>query len=220
MHAVRPVVLAAVALALSACEAKVATFEIAPTKLTFSNTAEAKNLTVTLKDKSGAPIEEARTVTWTSADPKVARVDEKGTVKSGGSGTTTITAKVDELTATASVDVVVLKQIQVQAIALVLVAGGKSEALGVNFMNERGEPLAPDFEKRPAWKPVWKSADAAVATVDDSGVITGVAAGTTVVSAHVGDLKTELTLTVNPAPDTPAPEAPPPGKAPATAPGK
>jgi uncharacterized protein YjdB len=104
-----------------------------------------------------------------------------------------------------------LKQIQLQSIALVLVAGTKSEPISMNLLNERGEPLTPDFEQTPTWKPVWSSGDAAVATVAD-GVITAVAAGTTVITATVGDLKSELTLTVNPAPEpepAPAPEPEP-----------
>jgi uncharacterized protein YjdB len=201
---------------IAGCEAKVASIEVAPAKLSFSAAGEGKTLVVTLKDDEGNPIEEARPIAWSSADAKIARVDDKGNVKAAGTGTTTITASVEEQSAKATVDVVILKQIQLQSIALVLVAGTSSEPITMNFMNERGEPLTPDFEKRPAWKPVWKSGDAAVATVNEAGVITAVAAGTTLITATVGDLKSELTLTVNPPPEpepAPAPEpAPKKGK--------
>jgi uncharacterized protein YjdB len=206
-----PIALAVASALLAGCQAKVASVELTPPKLSFSAIAEGKTVVVTLKDADGNPIEEARPVAWTSADPKVAKVDDKGNVKATGSGATTITAAVEELSATVKVDVVILKQIQLQSIALVLVAGTKSDPISMNLLNERGEPLTPDFEKNPAWKPVWSSGDAAVATVSD-GVITAVAAGTTVITARAGDLKAELTLTVNPAPEpepAPAPEPEP-----------
>lgn len=213
MRAARLAVVVMSALSLGACEAKVATAEIAPTKLAFNNAGEGKSLMLTLKDSDGNAIEGTRPTAWTSADPKIAYVDENGMVKSAGTGTTTITAKVEEVSASVPVEVTLLKQVQLRTIALVLVAGSQSEALAVNYMNERGEPLTPDFEKIPAWKPAWKSANSAVATVDARGVVTGVTAGTTIITAHVGDLKTELTLTVNPPPDAPplVPEAPAPG---------
>jgi uncharacterized protein YjdB len=193
---------------LAGCEAKVASIEVAPTKLSFNAAGESKTLVVTLKDEEGNPIEEARPVAWTSADAQVARVDDKGNVKAVGTGTTTITATVEGQSAQAAVEVVILKQIQLQSIALVLVAGTSSEPITMTFMNERGEPLTPDFEKRPAWKPVWRSGNTSVATVNEAGVVSAVAAGTTVITASVGDLKSELTLTVNPPPE-PEPEPEP-----------
>jgi uncharacterized protein YjdB len=206
-----PIALVVASVLFAGCQARVASVELTPPKLRFNAIADGKTLIVTLKDADGNPIEEARPVAWTSADPKVAKVDDKGNVKATGTGATTITATVEELSATAKVDVVILKQIQLQSIALVLVAGTKSEPISMNLLNERGEPLTPDFEQTPTWKPVWSSGDAAVATVAD-GVITAVAAGTTVITATVGDLKSELTLTVNPAPEpepAPAPEPEP-----------
>jgi uncharacterized protein YjdB len=197
--------------ALAGCEPKVASIEVAPAKVTFSSAAETKTLVVTIKDSDGNPIEGARPVTWAIADQNVARVDEKGNVKAAGTGTTTVTATVEEQSAKATVEVVILKQIQLQSIALVVVAGTSSEPIRMNFMNERGEPLSPDFDKQPAWKPTWRSGNDAIATVNGDGVITGVSAGTTVITATVGELKAELTLTVNPPPDAPPPtgETPP-----------
>jgi len=206
------VVLVVASAFFAGCQAKVASVEVAPAKLSFSASAEGKTLVVTLKDGDGNPIEEARPIAWKSADPKVAKVDEKGNVKAVGTGTTTITATVEEQSGSVAVDVVILKQIQLQSIALVLVAGTSSEPITMNFLNERGEPLAPDFEKRPAWKPKWTSGNPAVATVTDAGVITAIAAGSTVITAQVGDIKSDLTLTVNPPPEpepAPAPEPEP-----------
>ena len=197
------VLFSVVCAALAGCEPKVASIELSPAKLTFSSAAETKALVVTIKDADGNPVEGNRVVTWAIADQNVARVDEKGNVKAAGTGTTTVTATVEEQSAKATVEVVILKQIQLQSIALVVVAGTSTEPVRINFMNERGEPLSPDFDKQPAWKPTWRSGNEAIATVSGDGVITGVAAGTPVSTATVGELKAALTLTVNPPPDSP-----------------
>ncbi len=208
MRRISSTVIGVVALSLAACQAKVATVEVAPPTISFDTDAAVKPLVLTLKDDKGEEIHDPHLAIYTSADPKIARVDDKGVVKPSGTGKTTITVKVEEATATVPVTVVLLKRIQLQSPALVVVAGTSSETLRVDYMNERGEQLEVDLEKRPDWKVVWKVQDAAVASVDDKGVVTGIAAGTTTLTASVGDLKSELKLTVNPAPE-PEPETPP-----------
>jgi uncharacterized protein YjdB len=59
----------------------------------------------------------------------------------------------------------------------------------------------------------------AVATVSETGVITGVTSGSTTLTVSTKELKAEMTVTVNPAPETAptdggaAPEAPKDGAA-------
>jgi|GEM_PF-1291921 len=212
MRPIRPVAMLLCVLAGAACTAKVATVEVAPPKVSFDSDLATKTLSVVLKDDSGTVIEEARPMTFASKDPAVAKVDAAGVVKPMGTGTTTITVTVEEQTAVAGVEVVLLKRIQLQTPALVLVAGTPSEALRLNYMNERGEPLEVDLAKKPAWKAEWKTADPAVATVTDAGVVTGIAAGSTTLLAVVGDLKAEMKLTINPLPEpepAPVPEVVP-----------
>ena len=215
MRPIRPVAMLLCVLACAACPAKVATVEVAPAKMLFDTDLATKNLTVVLKDDGGQTIEEPRPMTFTSKDLNVVKVDATGVVKPMGSGATSITVTVEEQTGVTAVEVVLLKRIQVQTPALVLVAGTPSEALRLNYMNERGEALEVDLAKRPAWKAEWKTADPAVATVTDAGVVTGVAAGSTTVLVTVGELKTEMKLTINPLPEpepAPVPEVVPPTK--------
>ncbi len=186
------------------CPAKVASVEIAPAKVELKSDAETKKLTATAKDKDGVAIEEERPVTWKSADPAVATVDATGTVKPAGSGATTITATIEEQSATASVGVTLIKRMQLPSPAMVVVATVASEALTVNFMNERGEPV--DVKDA---KVTWKTADPAIATVSDAGVVMGVAAGSTLLTAEAKELKAEMTVTVNPAPEPVPVETPP-----------
>ena len=67
--------------------------------------------------------------------------------------------------------------------------------------------LEPDFSydgEAPAEGPevTWTSADEAVATVDETGTVTGVAAGETTVTAAVGELSATRTVVVNIATET------------------
>lgn len=190
------------------CPAKVASVEVAPPKVELKADNESKKLTATAKDKDGAAIEDERPVTWKSADPAVATVDGNGVVKPAGSGQTTITATIEEQSATATVGVTLIKRMQLPSPAMVVVATVASEPLRVNFMNERGELVD---VKDP--KITWKTADPAIATVSDTGVVTGVAAGSTLLTAEAKELKAEMTVTVNPPPE-PVPVEPPPSEDP------
>lgn len=197
---------------LTACQAKVESIDIIPRKIEFTSDTQTRLLTATPIDKHGAVIEGDRAITWSSADPAVAAVEAGGKVKPTGSGSTTITATIDEKTATIPVTVAMLKRIQMQSLAMVVVAGVPSEPLPLNFINERGEAIPAEDRKV-----TWKTADAAVAQVSATGVVTGISAGSTLLSAEVGALKAEMTVTVNPAPElVPAvPGAPePPAPAP------
>ncbi len=194
------------ALALLGCPAKVASVEITPPKVDLNADNETKTVSATAKDDGGNAIVGEKPVTWKSSDLAVATVDAKGVVKPAGSGKATITATIEEQSASIPVSVLLIKRMQLPSPAMVLVAGQAPEALRVNFMNEKGEPVD---VKDP--KVSWKMADPTIATVTDAGVVTGVVAGSTLLTAESKDLKAEMTVTVNPAPETPpAPDAPAP----------
>ena len=131
---------------------------------------------------------------------------------SAGSGSTTITATIEQTSATATVDVLLLKALRLPSLAAVVVVGVPSEPVGVVFTNEKGEQVTPAGDDG---KVTFATADAAVATVSPEGVITGVAAGSTKLTATAKDLKAEMVITVNPAPEA-APGTVEPGKEPAT----
>ncbi|MDP2341095.1 MAG: Ig-like domain-containing protein [Deltaproteobacteria bacterium] len=204
--------LTAFVVVVAGCPAKVATVEVTPPKVELRADSQSQVLMATPKDAEGMAIEGERPVTWKSGDPAVATVDSGGKVKPAGSGATTITATIEEQSASIPVTVVLLKRIQLQSPAMVIVAGVPSEAIALNFMNERGEVIDAN-----GLKAKWKTADPAIANVNEAGVVTGVAAGSTLLTAEVKDLKAEMTVTVNPPPEPPPPETPPapePGKKP------
>lgn len=185
----------ATAAVLSACPAKVATVEVTPPKLTIRSEADAKTLTAAAKNEAGEPIEGEQQVEWSSSDPAVASVEPtNGKVKPVGSGKATITAKIGEASGTAAVEVILLKGMRLESPAIVVKAGAPNPPLKVAFTNEKGEII--DMKDA---KIEWKTADPNVATVGPDGAITGVAPGSTTVSARLEALSADVAVTVNPA---------------------
>lgn len=200
-------VLFGVSVLLVGCPAKVVTVDVVPPKVTLRGENEQKGLVATPKDEDGNAIE-GRQVAWTSSDSGIAVVDSMGKVKPAGSGTATITAKIDEATGTSAVTVQLLKGVRLEAPAIVIKVGTPRPALKVAFSNEKGEMI--DIKDS---KVEWKTADPNVATVGPDGVINGVNPGSTSISAKVEGLSADVAVTVNPA-DAGAdggPAAPDPG---------
>jgi len=132
---------------------------------------------------------------WSSANPSVATVGRNdGTVTAIAAGTTTVTASLGTLQATATVSVrySVFPPVAVviSPSALSLRAGGVDRLTAYAY-DARGKPTGESFE--------WSSADPAVATVGTTdGIVTAVSIGTTTVTAAVGALRGTATVIVDP----------------------
>ena len=136
-----------------------------------------------------------RTVTWSSADSGIARVDGAGLVTAVLVGTTTITATTGDGTGlTASCTVTVTPK-TVQSITM------DEEALNL----ERGETTRLTVIVTPQdaddVSVTWYSNNSGVATVDDGGRVTAIEVGTAVITATTNDgsgLSAKCTVTVTP----------------------
>ena len=136
-----------------------------------------------------------RTVTWSSADSGIARVDGAGLVTVVSVGTTTITATTGDGTGlTASCTVTVTPK-TVQSITM------DEEALNL----ERGETTRLTVIVTPQdaddVSVTWYSNNSGVATVDDGGRVTAIEVGTAVITATTNDgsgLSEKCTVTVTP----------------------
>lgn len=117
-----------------------------------------------------------REVTWETGDPDVARVDDSGLVTGLDAGTVSITAiaedRSDDATVTVVGPVAVVDVTPDSAVVLL----GEPRQLQVVVLDEAGTPRG----DRPV---TWASTDPSVATVDDSGLVSGVAVGTAYVTA-------------------------------------
>ncbi len=138
---------------------------------------------------------DSKTVTWTSSNSAIASVDNGGIVRGVKTGTTRITAAVGnyiascDVTVTASTTNPISKQLT--AISLnktsATLTEGDTETLSVSF-----DPADTTDDKTITWE----TADESIATVN-GGMITAVGAGTTTVTAKVGNFTAICNVTVN-----------------------
>ena len=124
-------------------------------------------------------------LTWKSSKPAVATVDENGVVTSVAPGTASITCK-DTVSGKSATCKVTVKVIKITSLKL-----PKSASITIAAGEEMGKTLA----LTPTISPTaphnatltWTSSKESVATVDENGVVTSVAPGTTTITAKAND---------------------------------
>ena len=130
-------------------------------------------------------------VLWSSSDPSVATVDEDGNITGVGEGTAIITAMARDGGYTADCTVAVvpaaLKSVSISS---------ESEVIEINESTKLEAEFDPAYFVNKAV--IWTSSNEAVATVDSEGNVTGVSAGTAVitVTAEEGGKTANITVTV------------------------
>ena len=155
--------------------------------------AESARLTATLRDADGNPV--STQFTWESTNPAVATVDETGMVRAVSAGSTTI-----EVTARGEV-----------ASATVAVAEDNGQSLDVtpaaaNLFVNATQRLTATLKDRngntiPS-TPEWSTNNPAVVTVDGTGLVRGVGAGSATVQARVGNLTDAANVNVSVRPNS------------------
>ena len=148
------------------------------------NKGATDNLTVSYNPTNTT---DSKTVTWSSGNTSVAKVDQNGKITAVNKGTTTITAKVGSKTASCNVTVKVpLTGISLNKTTLAL-NRGVTETLTVNY-----NPSDTTDSKTVTWS----SGNTSVAKVDQNGKITAVDVGTTNILAKVGSKTASCSVTV------------------------
>jgi uncharacterized protein YjdB len=130
-------------------------------------------------------------VSWFVANPQVASVARDGTVASIAAGKTLVTAKVGDLVAESELQVEVrnVSRIELRPETAILRVG-ESQKLSVTAYDEKGLPIADAGAQLSA------SAPDVVRLLGD-GTVTGLKAGTAVITASVGDRRAEATVLVD-----------------------
>lgn len=121
-------------------------------------------------------------VSFSSSNEAVATVSADGTVKAVGEGSAVVTAKAGDLTASCSVAVKGTEQTDVPATNTLFLQS--SGGLTGQFSMNPGETASVKVVGSSA--PVtWSSSDSQIATVDASGIVTGVSSGLAIITAVV-----------------------------------
>lgn len=126
-------------------------------------------------------------VSWTSADPEVATVDSKGLVTAVGAGETVLTAKAGSLSRTCEVNV--LSAVKEVSLDQTSVEMSKSQSVQLTAT------IGPDDINVP-YTVEWTSSDPSVASVDDTGLVTALKGGETVITVKAGDVSATCAVQV------------------------
>ena len=121
-------------------------------------------------------------VSFSSSNEAVATVSADGTVKAVGEGSAVVTAKAGDLTASCSVAVKGTEQTDVPATNTLF--SQSSGGLTGQFSMNPGDTASVEVVGSSA--PVtWSSSDSQIATVDASGIVTGISSGLAIITAVV-----------------------------------
>ncbi|MDE0396046.1 MAG: Ig-like domain-containing protein [Gammaproteobacteria bacterium] len=136
-------------------------------------------LSAEVRDQNGE-VMAGTTVTWNSSATSVATVDQSGFVTAVGDGTAVIAASVNQGSGATGTAIVTVTQsivsVEVSPSTAELTALGATVHLTASAFDANGHAVVgAEFS--------WESSDTAVATVDASGLVTGIAAGAATLTA-------------------------------------
>ena len=161
---------------------------VTPDTVALTALGQTAQLAAEVRDQNGR-VMEGVPVSWSSADTTVAAVDSAGLVTGIGGGATTIAATAGAVSGTAVVTVMQSAGSVVVSPPADTVAPGDTLRLAAEAFDENAHRVeGAEFR--------WASSDVSVATVDASGLVTGVAEGTATVTAAAGDASGASEITV------------------------
>ena len=178
---------------VTGCTVPVASVSVTPASATVS-AGQSVQLTATPQDANGNPLS-GRPVTWSSSNPSVAVADVNGNVTGIAPGSATITATSEGKSGTAAITVtnVPVASVTVSP-ASASVAQGQTTQLTATTKDANGNTLTGRVV-------TWASSNPSVATVNGSGRVTGVAAGSaTITATSEGQSGTSAITVTGPAP--------------------
>lgn len=173
---------------ISVTAVPVASVSVAPSSATIP-VGTATTLTVTVKDAAGSALA-GRTVNWTTSDANVANVSSAGIVTANAVGTATITATSEGKSATAIISVV---PVPVATVTVSPSSATISYATATTFTATLKDAAGNTLTGRAT---TWTTADASIASVNQSGVVFGQGAGTTTITATSEGKSGSATITV------------------------
>ena len=162
---------------------------IAPMEATLMSLGAKVQLTATVLDGNGQPVEGA-VVTWQSSDESVATVSVQGLVTALMNGTARVTATSGS--ASAGIDVTVMQSagsIVIEPMEATLMSLGAKVQLDATVLDGNGQPVAGAVV-------TWQSSDEAVAAVSAQGLVTAVMNGVTRIWATSGSAMSSIAVKV------------------------
>jgi Bacterial Ig-like domain (group 2) len=156
----------------------VASVDVTPTTSVIA-VDDTVQFTATVKDASGKVL--SVPVTWTSSNTAVATVDAQGRAVGIGIGSVEISASAGSKQSKGKVDV----QAKAASVTVTSTSGGNSSSLSVGSTVQLVATVKDASGNVLTRTVTWSSSAATVASVDQAGLVTGVGAGSAVISATV-----------------------------------
>ena len=168
---------------------RASTIAVSPDATEFTALGATAQLSTEVRDQNGQVMSGA-TVNWTSSSPGVATVSAAGLVTAVGNGSTTITASAGAVSGSAAVTVAQEASKVVVSPAADTVPVGDNVRLAAEVQDANGHAVAGEASL------TWSSSDPLVATVDESGLVSGVALGMATITAAAASLQATAQVTV------------------------
>ncbi|HYX52978.1 MAG TPA: Ig-like domain-containing protein [Candidatus Limnocylindrales bacterium] len=180
-------------LSVTVAAANLTTISITPAASSIPvNTTQQFTATGTYSDGSSRDL--SALVTWGSSATSVATIDANGLVSAISAGPTTISATLGAVTGNTGLTVTtpVISFLTVSPDGLTLGAGVKQQFTATaTYSDGSSQDLSSGV--------TWSTSDNTLATVNSTGLVTTVAAGTITITATLGSINDSATLTVVPA---------------------
>ena len=165
----------------------VTTIDIAPTSATLSLHGQ-QTFTATAKDQNGNAMS-GQTFSWVSSAPTVATVDSNGVVTAQATGVTQITAE-DAGVKSANAAVTVnppVASVSISPAPTATIPVATSTQFTATAKDANGNVVTTSVVI------TWSNSNAAVANITTGGLVTGIAPGTTMITASVGNVTSPVT---------------------------
>jgi uncharacterized protein YjdB len=173
----------------------VGSVDVTPQSPTIT-TGATTQLTATVRDANNTIVTD-RVVTWATSNPAFVTVNASGTITGVAPGTATVTATSEGKSGstTVTVSLIAVSTVVVAPTTLALTTG-QTGTLAATVTDANGNVVT----NRPV---TWSSSDDLKATVSQTGVVTGVAAGSVTITAASGGKSGTAAVTVSSPPVTP-----------------
>ena len=161
---------------------------VTPSTAELTAVGETVQMSTEVRDQNGQ-VMDGVTVTWASSAAGVAKVDAAGLVTAVGNGTAMITATAGAVSGSAAVTVAQ----EVRGVEVLPPADTVSAGDTVRLTAEAWDP---NGFAVPGVEFTWSSSDAAIATVDGSGLVRGIAEGAATITAASPSVQGTAGITV------------------------
>ncbi len=195
-------VVIALAAVLTGCSSNSGTMGTQKTLQTIAVTPATASLSVggtqqftatgTYSDGSTANI--SSTASWTSASSTIAGISSSGMVTAAGAGSTTVTASLSGVSGTAAVTVTASTP---TLSSIAVTPANPTVAVGATQQFTATGTYSDGSTSNITSQVTWSSSSTADATISSSGVATGVAAGSSTITATLSGVSGTTTLTVS-----------------------